>query len=185
MSKNSAAVFASRIAYPGCYQCCLQVPAWTRPGVGTTCLPKSLNIFLRRYRLAPLANIDGFLERQIADLEQLVTRRIIANHVILEEESLPSPQTGRTLQTAQVIDKGVKPLVGLLRTLVKDLSLATCASSMYALRDLRTHGLPPQSFHEVAKMTAVSSLMNAFPAWWGFTSARYRKRIGAFLARMK
>ena|SRR6218665_79824 len=85
MSKNSAAVFASRIAYPGCYQCCLQVPAWTRPGVGTTCLPKSLNIFLRRYRLAPLANIDGFLERQIADLEQLVTRRIIANHVILDE----------------------------------------------------------------------------------------------------
>src|SRR6218665_2214082 len=66
-----------------------------------------------------------------------------------------------------------------------DTALATCASSMYALRVLRSHGLPQQSLHEVAKMTTVSSLMYASRAWWGFTSAGDRKRIGAFLARMK
>jgi len=58
---------------------------------------------------------------------------------------------------------------------------------MYALRVLRPHGLPPQSLHEVAKMTTISSLMYASPspAWWGFTSAGDWKRIGAFLPRMK
>ena len=66
-----------------------------------------------------------------------------------------------------------------------DTALATCASSMYALRVLRSHGLPQQSLHEVAKMTTVSSLMYASPVWWGFTSAGDRKRIGAFLARIK
>jgi len=55
----------------------------------------------------------------------------------------------------------------------------------YALRVLRSHGLPQQSLHEVAKMTTVSSLMYASPAWWGFTSADDRKKIGALLTRMK
>src|SRR6218665_2332098 len=66
-----------------------------------------------------------------------------------------------------------------------DTALTTCASSMYALRVLHSHGLPQQSLHEVAKMTAVSSITYASPAWWGFTSAEDWKRIGAFLARMK
>src|SRR6218665_337377 len=44
-----------------------------------------------------------------------------------------------------------------------DTALATCASSMYALRVLRSHGLPQQSLHEVAKMTTVSALMYASP----------------------
>src|SRR6218665_1119120 len=34
-----------------------------------------------------------------------------------------------------------------------DTALATCAFSMYALRVLRSHGLPQQSLHEVAKLT--------------------------------
>src|SRR6218665_3460021 len=38
----------------------------------------------------------------------------------------------------------------------------------YALRVLRSHGLPPQSLHEAAKVTTVSYLMYASPAWWGF-----------------
>jgi len=68
-----------------------------------------------------------------------------------------------------------------------DTTLATCASSTYALRDLRFHGLPPQSLHEVAKMTTISSLMymHDSPAWWGFTSTGDRKRIGVFLAMIK
>ena len=37
--------------------------------------------------------------------------------------------------------------------------LATCASSMYALRGLRSHGLPHSAIHKIARMTTVSSLM--------------------------
>ena len=59
-------------------------------------------------------------------------------------------------------------------------ALSTCASTMHAQRVLCSLGLPPQSLHEVAKMTTVSSLMYASPAWWGFTSAGDRKRIGPF-----
>src|SRR6218665_3535061 len=55
-----------------------------------------------------------------------------------------------------------------------DTARATCASSMYALTVLRSHGLPQQSLHEVAKMTTVSSLMYSSPAWWDFTSAGHR-----------
>ena len=63
--------------------------------------------------------------------------------------------------------------------------LATCASSMYALRVLRSHGLPPSAIHEVARMTTVSSLMYASPGWWGFTLAHDRARVEQLLRRMK
>ena len=39
-----------------------------------------------------------------------------------------------------------------------DQVLSSCASSMYALRVLRNHGLQPQSLHEVIKMTTIPSL---------------------------
>src|SRR6218665_1930256 len=62
--------------------------------------------------------------------------------------------------------------------------LATCASSMYALRVLRSRGLPPSAIHEVARMTTVSSLMYVSPAWWGFTLARDRARVEQLLREM-
>src|SRR6218665_1897799 len=43
--------------------------------------------------------------------------------------------------------------------------LTTCASSMYALRVLHSHVLPPSAIHGVARMTTVSSLMYASPEW--------------------
>jgi len=63
--------------------------------------------------------------------------------------------------------------------------LATCASSMYALRVLRSHGHPPSAIHEVARMTTVvASLMYASPEWLGFTLARDRSRVEQLLRRM-
>src|SRR5688572_969590 len=55
--------------------------------------------------------------------------------------------------------------------------LTSCSSSMYALRVLRSHGLPPSALHEVTKMTTIAHLMYATPAWWGYTSAGERDRI--------
>ena len=40
-----------------------------------------------------------------------------------------------------------------------DQVLSSCASSVYALRVLRSHGLQPQMLHEVTKMTTIASLM--------------------------
>src|SRR6218665_4184849 len=37
--------------------------------------------------------------------------------------------------------------------------LATCASSMYALRGLRSHGLPHSAIHKIARMTTVTTLV--------------------------
>src|SRR6218665_2453792 len=58
-----------------------------------------------------------------------------------------------------------------------DAKLATCASSIYALKMLKKHGLQPQQLHEVTRATTLYSLLYASLAWWGFTSARDRERL--------
>src|SRR6218665_2092803 len=63
--------------------------------------------------------------------------------------------------------------------------LSNCASSMHALRMLRTHGLQPPQLQEVARMTTVASLLYAFPAWWGFTSAQDRSKLERLVARLR
>src|ERR1043165_10144227 len=63
--------------------------------------------------------------------------------------------------------------------------LSKCSSSMYALGVLRSHGLPPASIREVAKMTTISQLMYASPAWWGYTSAADRHSVEQLITRMK
>src|SRR6218665_367725 len=63
-----------------------------------------------------------------------------------------------------------------------DRMLATCASSRFALRTLRSHGLRPVELHMVSRATTVSSLMYASPAWWGFTDASERSRLNRLIA---
>src|SRR6218665_4119370 len=66
-----------------------------------------------------------------------------------------------------------------------DQVLASCASSMYALRVLRCHGLPPPQLHEVARATTMASLMYASPSWWGFSSAQDRSRTEQLINKFK
>ena len=63
--------------------------------------------------------------------------------------------------------------------------LTACSSSMYALRVLRSHGLPPNALQEVTKMTTIAHLMYASPAWWGYTSAGERDRIEQLMKRLR
>src|ERR1043165_1502347 len=63
--------------------------------------------------------------------------------------------------------------------------LSKCSSSMYALGVLRSHGLPPASIREVAKITTISQLMYASSAWWGYTSAADRHSVEQLITRMK
>src|SRR6218665_1410801 len=63
--------------------------------------------------------------------------------------------------------------------------LATCASSIYALRTLKKHGLQPQQLHEVTRATTLNSLLYASPAWWGFASARDRERLERLVNKLR
>jgi len=66
-----------------------------------------------------------------------------------------------------------------------DRVLATCASFRFAIQTLRSHGLRPGEPHMVTSATAVSSIMYASPAWWGFTNASERSRLNRLIAALK
>ena len=63
--------------------------------------------------------------------------------------------------------------------------ISGCSSSLYALRVLRNHGLPPQALHEVCRASTMARLMYASPAWWGFTNACERDRLEGFIRKTK
>jgi hypothetical protein len=57
--------------------------------------------------------------------------------------------------------------------------------SLYALRILKAHGLPPDALQEVARATSVARLLYAAPAWWGFTLGEDRVKLERMLNRMR
>jgi len=59
----------------------------------------------------------------------------------------------------------------------------SCASSLYALRVLRSHGLNDAALQTVYRAVVVTRLAYAISAWWGFTTADDRQRIERFLRR--
>jgi len=61
--------------------------------------------------------------------------------------------------------------------------LASCSSLLYALRVLRSHGLPDQSLKDVFHATVIGKLMYCAPAWHGFCSASDYVRLDSFLRR--
>src|SRR6218665_1359765 len=63
--------------------------------------------------------------------------------------------------------------------------IASGASSIYALRMLRSRGLQPKQPQMVARMTTIASLLYASPAWWGFTSAADRIKLERLVARLR
>src|SRR6218665_577055 len=66
-----------------------------------------------------------------------------------------------------------------------DAKLATCASSIYALRTLKKHGLQPQQLHEVTRATTLNSLLYVSPGWWGFASARDRECLERLVIKLR
>ena len=61
--------------------------------------------------------------------------------------------------------------------------LTSVSQSLYALRILKSHGMPSHSLHNVFKSTCLSRLAYAVSAWYGFTLAEERERIEAFLRK--
>ena len=63
--------------------------------------------------------------------------------------------------------------------------LASCLSSLYAMRVLRNHGLPATSLTDVFRATIIAKLTYCLSAWSGLTSAHDCARTDAFLRRSK
>src|SRR6218665_2202205 len=63
--------------------------------------------------------------------------------------------------------------------------LSSSASSIHALRMLRSHGLGSPQLHVIARSTTLASMLYAPPAWWGFTPARDKDRLEKLIGRLQ
>ena len=63
--------------------------------------------------------------------------------------------------------------------------LTRSSQTLYALRILKTHGLPTKSLHTVFKSITLSKILYASPAWWGFAFSDEKERLEAFLRKCK
>ena len=66
-----------------------------------------------------------------------------------------------------------------------DQLLSSCSSLLYALRVLRSHGIPSTSLQDGFRATIVAKIMYCAPAWTGICSAADRLRLDRFLNRCK
>jgi hypothetical protein len=63
--------------------------------------------------------------------------------------------------------------------------ISSSASSLHAVRTLRSHGLPDDGVQEVCRATTMARLMYASPAWWGYTTQNDRDRFEAFVRKAR
>src|SRR6218665_3968948 len=61
--------------------------------------------------------------------------------------------------------------------------LEPSSRSLYALRVLRSHGMPTTALHEITRATTIARLLYAAPAWWGFAHAKDRARVERFISK--
>jgi len=61
--------------------------------------------------------------------------------------------------------------------------LQSCARALYAIRVLRSHGLPNSDLQNVFRAIVVAKLTYASSAWVGFATVRDIQRVDAFLRR--
>jgi len=61
--------------------------------------------------------------------------------------------------------------------------LEPSSRSLYALRVLRSHGMPTIALDEITRATTIAQLLYAAPAWWGFAHAKDRARVERFISK--
>ena len=64
-----------------------------------------------------------------------------------------------------------------------DYTLKLCNQSLYALKTLKSHGLPFKPLTQVFSSICISRMLYAIPAWWGFSKATQHNRLEAFLRK--
>jgi hypothetical protein len=100
--------------------------------------------------------------------------------------STPQPPPTMNLEQVTTIKiLGVTLCSDLTITTHIDITLTSCAQSLFALKTLRAHGMPYHSICDVYRATTLSKIVYASPAWWGFTTAADRQRLEAFLNKSK
>jgi len=60
-----------------------------------------------------------------------------------------------------------------------------CAKSLYALKVLRSHGMPTSAVHTVFQALVMTKLTYCSCAWYGFCTAKEQVRLESFLRRCK
>jgi len=63
--------------------------------------------------------------------------------------------------------------------------LSSCSSLLFALRVLRSRGIPTVSLQDVFRSTVLAKITYYTPAWSGTCTAADRAKLGAFLSRCK
>jgi len=61
--------------------------------------------------------------------------------------------------------------------------MARSARTLYGRRTLQARGTPQASLQSVIRTTALTKLLFAIPAWWGFANAGERNKLEGFLRR--
>jgi len=63
--------------------------------------------------------------------------------------------------------------------------LSSCSSLLYALRVLRSHGIPVTALDDVFRATVVAEVTYVAPAWSGMCTAADRAKLNTFINRRK
>ena len=61
--------------------------------------------------------------------------------------------------------------------------ISSSASSLYAIKILKSKGLRPPSLWDVTKQTAIAKMQYASSVWWGFLNKESQKRLDAIIKR--
>ena len=61
--------------------------------------------------------------------------------------------------------------------------IQSCSKSLFALKTLKSPGMPSAELQEIFRSTTLASLLYAAPSWWGFAIAEDRSRLQSFLSR--
>jgi hypothetical protein len=63
--------------------------------------------------------------------------------------------------------------------------LTSCTGLLYALRVLRSHGIPDRSLHDIFNAVIIAKLTYCAPSWSGACSAADKNKIDLFLNKAK
>jgi hypothetical protein len=133
-------------------------------------------------RAAEIENVSRWAKENNLTLNKSKSKEII--FFSNSKRHNPAPLVVSELERVECIE-----LLGV--TLTSDLRMTThvqakivkSSSALFALRTLRSHGMPAIELQEVFRSTVLSSLLYAAPAWWGFASQENRARLDCFLRR--
>jgi hypothetical protein len=64
-----------------------------------------------------------------------------------------------------------------------DSLISSAGQNLYALKTLKSHGLPDAQLNNVCRATLIARILYASPAWFGFSSAADRIRLQAIISK--